>query len=100
MAQTITTHDDHFVCPYCAARIRVVEGGSRLAGGSRCEHLFRVDGGRHGPKTGHFKAADDYFVFDTTQPPTVGVFVKRDDPRYARAHDSGHADPDWPPPIR
>ncbi len=99
MAQTVTTHDAHLVCPYCAASIRIVDDGFRLAGD--CEHLVRVDGGREGPKTGHFVAPGEFFVFDTDRPaPCPGVYVKRDDPRYARAYDAGYVDPGSPPPIR
>ncbi len=99
MAQTVTTHGAHFVCPYCATRVRIVDDGFRLAGD--CEHLVRVDGGREGPKTGHFVAPGEFLVPNTDCHATgAWVYVGPDDPRYARAYEGGHLGPGSPPPIR
>ena len=96
MPQDVTAADADLRCPYCGEPVRF--RGTLVVG--RCEHLLMVQGHRDGPSTASFKASDEYFVFDTTRPPTVGVYVKRNDPRYARAFGSDHADPGWPPPIR
>ena len=96
MAQTITTHDERFVCPYCGTNVRIEGGG--LVGD--CEHLKRVDGGASGPWTGHFVAPGEYLVPDTDCHITSAwVYVTPDDPRYARAYEGGHLEPDAPPPL-
>ena len=97
MAQTVTTCDDHFVCPYCATSIRAVDNRFRLTG--KCEHLVRVDGARQGPLTGHFVAPGEYLVPDSECHMTgAWVYVKPDDPRYARAYRGGHLEPGSPAP--
>ena len=96
MPQDVTAAEEGLRCPYC--RRQVGFRGNVIV--DRCEHLVMVQGHSDGSDTATFKASDEVFVFDTTEPPTVGVYVKRDDPRYVTAYDSGYADPDWPPPIR
>ncbi|MGF1473146.1 MAG: hypothetical protein ACFB50_15590 [Rubrobacteraceae bacterium] len=99
MAQTVVTHDDHFVCPYCNSRIHIVDKGFQLTGA--CEHLLRVDGGREGPRRGHFVAPDEYLVPNTDCHRTgAWVYVTPDDPRYARAYQGGHLEPGSPAPTR
>lgn len=96
MAQTVETADPRFRCPYCPAEIRIED--RRLSGD--CEHLVRVDGGGNGPWTGHFVAPDEYLVPDTDCHVTSAwVYVTPDDPRYARAYEGGHLEPDDPPPL-
>ncbi|QIN81096.1 hypothetical protein GBA65_21930 (plasmid) [Rubrobacter marinus] len=73
--------------------------GNKIA--ARCEHLVMVQGHRGGSSTATFKTPDEFFVFDTDRlAPCPGVYVKRDDPRYARAYDAGYVEPDSPAPIR
>ena len=96
MPQDVTASPEDLRCPYCGQQANF-ENNLIV---DRCEHLVMVQGHSDGADTATFKASDEFFVFDSTQPPTVGVYVKRDDPRYATAHDSGYAHPDWPPPTR
>lgn len=97
MPQDVTAADEELRCPYCDAQVRFQ--GALIVG--RCDHLVMVQGHRGGSSTASFKASDEFFVFDTGKPPPCpGVYVKRDDPRYATAYDSSYAGPDWPPPIR
>ena len=97
MPQDVTAADEDLRCPYCGEQIRF--RGTLIV--DRCEHLVLVQGHRDGSSTATFKASDEFFVFDTTGPPPCpGVYVKRDDPRYARAFETGYAEPGWPPPIR
>ena len=97
MPREVTASGDMLRCPYCDQPVRF-RGDLIVA---RCEHLAVVQGHRDGSSTATFKAVDDIFVYDTDRPPPCpGVYVKRDDPRYARAYDAGHVDPGSPPPIR
>lgn len=96
MPQDVTAYPEDLRCPYCGHQVSFRD--NLIV--DRCEHLVIAQGHRDGSSTASFKASDEYFVFDTTKPPTVGLYVKRDDPRYAGAFESGHFDPAWPPPIR
>lgn len=96
MPQDVTASQQDLRCPYCGESVRFRR--DRIVG--RCAHLVIVQHHRDDSATARFRDPDEFFVFDTTQPPTVGVYVKRDDPRYATAYDSGYAGSDWPPPIR
>ncbi len=96
MAQTIKTHDEYFVCPYCGANVCIEDG--RLVGD--CEHLKRVDGGADGPWSIHFVAPGEYLVPDTDSHITSAwVYVTPNDPRYARAYAGGHVEPGTALPV-
>lgn len=100
MTQKVTAPQENLTCPYCGTPVSFRR--NHIVG--RCDHLIIVDHHRDGRATARFRAPDEFFVFDTTKPPTqsgtIGVYVKRDDPRYATAYDAGYTEPGWPPPIR
>ena len=96
MPQDVTASQQDLGCPYCGTPVRF--HSNHIVG--RCDHLVIVQHHREGSATARFRDPEEFFVFDTTQPPTVGVYVRRDDPRYARAFEAGYAEPGWPPPIR